>query len=319
MGRKQTAIAHAAVVIAVALSVFLPAILVAKQPPAGVVNIRVDLPNKSRYGENYVDGPVLIGPQEGLIIDWRIRYSGAGLVSVPAPPEFIRLRVLRDGVNVPIRLSHPDHMTVAGVVGPIGATALEDGTVAIVRSLVERGDGRRFEAGVYRFELEIEQLGNAGSGTGHEKATVDSGFPIHLWIQPLDSPRRLYHHHLIEAAFHTREGQSERALEHRRAIVGLPNTDRVHWLALGENYAVLGRHSQAVDAFRRVLPNLSSTPAHVIDLLRQGERFRRMAASFAVVGDRPTAEGLLRMQGVPESEISVTIEQLRQKAVRPRG
>ena len=95
-------------------------------------------------------------------------------------------------------------------------------------------------------------------------------------------------------------------------MVGASWTD---WLVVGEKYGQLGRHREAIEIFRQIMPHLAAAlPGGIV---REAGHFRAVARSFAAVGDVATAAALLRAEGkTPEPEIPRVLERLRATAKR---
>ena len=300
-------------VIAIALFSAHPLEAAFEQGAGGVLQVRVDLPKKTPWEANHVSGPVLVGPQAYLDFVWRIRFFGLGVVSIPSPQLF-DVQVTRDAEEIPVRSTVATQMSVNYVATAVGSISVDETTEMSVRGVVHRDDGQPFGPGMYHLKLDLDRARSSLVSESASAISIDSGFPIELWVQALDTSTRVRHHHLIEAAFYS-ESQPQIALEHRLVVVGRRDATWGDWLALGSAYAAVGRHSDAVQAYRRILPRLMSASPDGKRLL--AGNFQIVAASFAVVGDRAAAEAVLKSEGLlKETEIPATIERLRQNAFK---
>ena len=129
---------------------------------------------------------------------------------------------------------------------------------------------------------------------------------MRLLIRDLDTPAAIRHYHHIESAFH-KSTDGELALKHLMAVTSMPDASWGDWLFVGEQYGRMGRHREAVEIYRRIMPDLIALPRG--NILKEcgrhgGCHFRQVARSFASIGDITTAGKLLREEGQTPDVIS---------------
>lgn len=296
----------------------------AAQTVAGV-RVRVDVTKKLTREEKSSHGPVLVGPQEAVELEWRIHNSTGGVLELPSPDAFLSLRVARAGRPVAVQTQWAREMTlleganaaVTSTTVPLGAATLPDGASVWVHGSTRTLDGSAFAPAEYVVEpggTAFEQVSPGGART---ILTIDRGAPIQLRILPLDSPQRQRQFHMKEGAFYRRR-DSGRALEHYTALASLPAAPWSDSLPLATMYGELGRHLEASMVFRRILPELvRALDGPLGETIRDGRHLRRAAMSLAVTGDVPAAANLLELERrTPKARISHEVERLRQAAPR---
>jgi hypothetical protein len=295
------------------------------QTVAGV-RVRVEVRKKSNFERNQVQGPLLVGPQPTLELEWRVLNSSGETLDVPSLEAFLRPRLARLGREIPLRTEWAPDMTIRDTRGelvsttvPTGAATLSDGWVLSVRTSTRRLDGSVLAPGDYVLQLDGTELQYTSAGPARTVAT-DRGFPIQLRIVNLDSPKRQRQFHIIEGAFYAGPDLN-RALEHYAALASLPGAPWSDSLPLASTYGALGRHGDANLVYRRILPDLiRALDGPLGDVLRKGHHLRGAAMSLAVLGDVAAAADLLRLEGrTPVERIPAEVERLRQGAPKARG
>jgi hypothetical protein len=240
---------------------------------------------------------------------------------MPAPSTALKMRIVRGEIEIPVTTDWASEMwlrrRVGGEVIPtqiaLGPAELVDRSSLWIHGSTKRTDGFAFESGDYLVYLDVTGLREAISA-GRTNLAVDPGAPILLRMQGLDSPERTRQYHLIEAAFH-RSSNGELALSHYLALASGIGGTWTDWLAVGEACGNLGRHREATEVFRRIMPELTRPAGARGDVLREGGHLRMVAMSFAVEGDIGTAQVLLKIEGrTPDDQITSLIERLRQTA-----
>jgi hypothetical protein len=297
------------------------------QTVAGV-RVRVDALKKSTFEQTSLDGPVLVGPQPALELEWRVLNKTGEMLEIPSPGAVLLLRVAGQGREIPVRTEWAPDMAVRAPINgepvstmvPLGAATLPDGSSLWVRGSTKALDGSAFAPGDYVLELDVRDLQQVSLGGARTVATVDRGFRIQLRILELNSPERQRQFHMIEGAFY-KGSDSNRALEHYAALASLRGAPWSDSLPLAWMYGELGRHRDASVVFRRILPDLlGALDGPLGDTLRNARHLRRAAMSFAVEGDVATAANLLRLEGsTPEARIPGEIERLRKSAPKAGG
>jgi hypothetical protein len=293
----------------------------AQAPLRGDIRVRVVRLLKQSYFEGRVgDGPVLLGPQAALELEWSLFNDTSGPLEITSP-DILRPRVslggrivrvrTKWGRTVQLRTGTGNHTLVSDPL-PVGAITLPNGSSFSLRGSTETLDGSPFSVGDYVIWPDVD-LPNAFAGGVPSTAWVDPGYPIQLHIVAVNSPLRWRLFHMIEGAF-CRDVDPERALEHYKALAVLPGAEWGGSLALAETYAGLGRHREACAVFRKIMPDLIRLPDSP---LAKYERqilihLRAAAWSFAVEGDTATATYLLRLEGrTPADRIPAEIDRLR--------
>jgi hypothetical protein len=177
-----------------------------------------------------------------------------------------------------------------------------------VKGRTMRQDGVPFKPGRYRLRV------TAGETPPPGRRRYETVFDASLSILPLDSPARVRQYHLIEAAFY-RGNDGARALKHREALAKLPDTTWLDRLLLGEALGDVGRHHAAVQIFREIMAELSTSAT--APLFKKGRYLRLVARSFAAEGDMATATRMLQLEGrVPDHDIPAVVRRLRDTAPR---
>lgn len=305
--------------------------LLAVQEIAGDMRVRVEFVKRSNF-EREATSIVLVGPQPAIELNWRVTNTSDAVLQIPSPDALLAIRISGDGRGIRVRTDWASEMIHHERVGnnivprtlPVGPLALASAwTVLSSVSLTgstKRLDGTAFEPGEYLITLDVGPK-RAKLQSGGVQPSVDSvtRAPIRVVIRDLETPERLRQYHLIEAAFY-RSTDSELALKHLLALTSMPDASWLDWLVVGERYGEMGRHREAVEIYRRIMPDLIATPRGSI--IREcgrhgGCHFRLVARSFAVVGDTATAADLLRAEGrTREADIPALIERLRATAKR---
>ncbi len=299
---------------------------VAAQQAAGI-KVRIAMLKQSTFERVSGNGPVLVGPQSALELEWRLANGTGRTVDVPAPDAAFRLRVSTQGREVPVRTEFETGMTLIFSDVPGGATRLPTGSAALpdrgslwVRGSTKRLDGSEFTPGDYVLTLDVSGAQGMSVLGARPIPAVDAGYAIELTIVALDSPERQRQFHVLEGTFY-RGIDNDRALEHDAALASLPDAPWSDSLPLASLYADLGRHREACEVYRRILPDLVGALNAPMPEIARTMRFelRTAAGSFAAEGDDTTAAYLLRAEGrTPEDRIPEEIERLR-KAARARN
>lgn len=290
---------------------------------AGVV-VRVQFLKRSSFEHESRGGPVLVGPQSGLELEWRLSNTSGGTLEVPAPDQALRLRVVKDGREIAVTTVWPAEMTLRTEIGdhlnvttvPAVAFMLPESSGLWIRGSTRRVDGMVFAPGDYVLELDVTGMQRVLSAAPRPVPQVDPGFPIRLHIAALDSAARQRQFHIIEGGFYD-DSEGERALAHYVALASMPDAPWQDSLPLAQLYGSLGRHREAVTVYRRIMLDLTRAPETPFgrELIQKSGHLRRAAMSFVVEGDIATARELLRREGLtPEEQIPSAIEQLRQRA-----
>ncbi len=297
------------------------------QPVAGV-DVWVEVLKKSHFEREAGRGPVVIGPQSALELEWRLSNWTGRTVEVAAPAAAFRLRVWAAGRAIPVHTEWAAEMTVRSAnvqVGPEtvpnGSTALPDGVLLRVRGSTKRLDGSAFGPGEYVLKPDLTAVEAVSAAGARSAATVNPASSIDLRIVPLDSPERQRLFHMIEGAFY--EGvDTNRALEHALALASLPGAPWSDSLGLARLYVGLGRRREAAEVYRRILPDLVGALDEPLAIeIGPALRYhlRKAAGIFAAEGDVATAAFALRAEGrTPEDRIAEEIERLRKWVARPR-
>src|SRR5688572_10011329 len=84
----------------IVLAHFLPAPAAAQ--PAGTVRVRIDALKRSTWGHYAADGPVLIGPQSALELEWRVANQTGAALDIPSMDAVLRLRVTGPGGDIAV-------------------------------------------------------------------------------------------------------------------------------------------------------------------------------------------------------------------------
>ena len=288
------------------------------------VHARIDL-RKATPRPEVAKGPVLVGPQPALELEWHVANHNDGTLEIPSPATVLRLRVMGQGNEIPARIDWAATMTLQTTVdGAKRSTSLSAGAATVpgdsslsIRASVRRLDKAPFAAGDYVLTLVVNDLPLISPEGTRRVRPVDVGFPINLRILALDSAQRQREFHMIEGGFYIKI-DSDRSLEHYVALSSMPGAQWSDSLPLAHIYAYLGRHRDAVVVFRRILPDLIrglDSPA--------GERLNaphlhEAARSFAIEGDVTTAAYLLQLEKrTPKSKIPAQIEQWRKAVAKP--
>lgn len=294
----------------------------------GTVRVGVSMLKPSRFEGKVGAGPVLIGPQSAIDLEWRLVNQTGRPLEIASLEAVLRLRVSADGSEVPVRTEWAQTMTLRSgtpdnriiSTQPTGAITLQDGAAVWVRGATKSLDHSRFAPGTYVLQLDVHGLQQVSASGTVVTPPINAGFPIQLTIARLDSLERLRQFHIVEGAFY-KDIDPARSLEHFAALTALPGASWSDWLRLAELYADLGRHREASSLFRKILPDLMSLPDS--PLAKEGPltvHLRIAARSFAVEGDTRTAADLLRREGrTPADRIAAEIEKLRQTTPNAAG
>jgi hypothetical protein len=293
------------------------------------VRVRVVPLKRSTFERKAGDGPVLIGPQPALELEWRI-FNGTGRpVEIPSLDTVLRLRISTERREIPVRTEWAQTMTLRSGIGydrlvsdpqPVGAAILPDGSSLWVRGSTKPVDGSMFPPAEYVVQLDLHDLQEVSQSGDRRTARADVGFPIQLKIVEVNSPERRRQFHIIEGAFY-KNLDPARALEHCAALAALPGAAWSDSLPLASLYADLGRHREASAVFRQLMPGLiQSLDTPLGQIVRQAGHLRAAAISLAVEGDTAAAANLLRLEGrTPPDHIAAEIDRLRKSAPRAGG
>jgi hypothetical protein len=293
------------------------------QPVTGV-GIRLQAP-KATY-EQVSDGPVLVGPQKALEFDWAVHNISGHSLEIESPRVAFLLRVSGSGHVIPVRTEWAAEMKLNGNRDrpsgtlPMGPATLPDSTFLVVRGSTRRLDGSAFAPGRYVLEVDATKFRPVVSGPERIVPLIDALYPIKLLVLDLDTPARRRQFHSIEGNYY-RDIDSDRALEHFVALAALPGASWMDSIPLAYFYGRLGRHREACDVFRRILPSIIrslDTPTGR-QIFKDNGNLRRAATSCAAAGDLTLASRLLRLEGrTPIYEIPAEIERLKKSAPKPR-
>jgi hypothetical protein len=269
------------------------------------------------------DTLVFLGPQEAFYITWVLGNAGSDPVVVPPADKLITVSMTASGGQViPVVMSWEPTMRRSGpgtrlpFEDFVGQSALAKGESVSVYAVLQRADRRPFAPAAYALTLDVARVGPALSTAGGARwnGQMVGGGVIRVVIDPIDSPSSELEYHRIEAAFNIGH-DPEKVLEHRLAIVALPDAQLSDRMALGKAYGDVGQHAQAVQTYRPLLPQLMAD-ARAGGPIRTGRHLRQIAPSFIAMGDLDTARELLEAEGLtPTAEIPDLIKRLR---VRPQ-
>ena len=302
----------------------------AQNPSEGTVRVRVDVLKPSTFELKLGAGPVLIGPQSALELEWRLLNQTGRPLELTSPDAVLRLRVsAAGGAEIAVRTEWARTMTLRSgtpenrIISdpqPVGATTLQDGSSVWVRGSTKTLDGSPFAPGEYVVQLGVHDLRQESTSGARSTPRVDPGFPIQLKIVPVNSPERRRQFHMIEGTFYT-DVDRARALEHFAALAALPGAPWSDSLPLASMYAALGRHGEASAVYRQIMPDLiRSLDMPIGEIVREARHLRKAAMSFAVEGDTATAANLLRLEGrTPPDRIPAEIDRLRKSAPKAGG
>jgi len=310
-----------------ALSHYAPDVARA-QARAGV-RVRVDVLKQSTIELGSVNGPVLVGPQPALELEWRVLNNTGETLEMASPGAVLRLRVAGEGHEIPVRTEWAADMTLHTMVNgavvssttlPLGAATWPHGSSLWVRGSTKLLDGSAFGPGEYVLDLDVRDLQQVSASGLRTVPTVDPGFPIKLRILDLSSPERQRQFNMIEGAFYE-DIDSSRALENYVALASRRGALWSDSLPLAWMYSELGRHREATVVFRRILPGLIRALDYPLgEIVRNARHLRRAAISFAAEGDVATAASLLRLEGrTPEARIPGEVELFRKSASKSGG
>jgi hypothetical protein len=290
------------------------------------LSLRVHVLKRSPY-EGVSSGPVLLGPQSALELDWRAMNHTGAPFDISSLDALLQLHLSAGGRRIPVHTEWATHMTLrSGANGersttlPVGATTLPDGASLWVRGSTTRLDGSAFAPGDYVLEPTARPIPQISPGGERTLPLAEATLAIALRIVALDSRERQRQFHLIEGGYY-KGIDSSRALEHYVALVSLPGATWIDSLPLAELYADLGKHRDACAVYRRILPdlirNLDAPPWHR-NLVGRTVYLRMAAMSCAAEGDLITAADLLRLEGrTPQRPEE--IERLRKIAPKPES
>lgn len=300
----------------------------AQNASEGTVRVRVEVLKPSTFERKVGTGPVLIGPQSALELEWRVTNQTGRPLEIPSPDAFLRLRLSAGGIDTPVRTEWSQTMTLRSgspdnrmvLPQPVGAITLQGGSAVWVRGSAKTLNESPFAPGNYVVQLNVHDLRQISASGTESTPRIDAGFPIQLQIVAVDSPERRRQFHMTEGAFY-RTVDPARALEHYSALAALPGAPWTDSLPLAEMYANLGRHGEASAVFRRILPDLiRSVDSPLAKEVPLSVHLRLAARSFAVEGDTATAANLLRVEGrTPPDRIPAEIDRLRKTAPSAGG
>jgi hypothetical protein len=296
----------------------------AAQDLAGSIRVQVHVLKGSTFEQKVANGPVLIGPQSALEIEWRLFNDTGRPLEIPSF-DMLRLRVSVGRFEIPVGTEWARTMTLHSGTGPnrlasdpqpVGAITLPDGSWVWVRGSTKILDGSPFAPGEYVVQPDV----HVSAAGARRTPWIDAGIPIQLHIVGLNSPLRRRQFHMIEGAFY-RDVDNARALEHFKALAALPDAPWSDSLPLAEMYARLGRHREASVVFRQIMPDLiRSLDMPIGEIVRQAGHLRAAAWSLAVEGDAAAAANLLRLEGrTPPDRSPAEIDRLRKTAPRAGG
>src|SRR5262249_19396594 len=152
---------------------------------------RVAMLKVSNFEHTVSDGPVLIGPQSALELEWRILNGAGSPVEIPSPDAVLRLRVSTGGIEIPVHTDWAQTMTVrsgsaAGPLvsdsQPVGLTMLADGSSLWVRGSTTQVGGAPLPPGDYVVQLDVHAVQQVAPSGARRTVGVDRGSPIHLHI-----------------------------------------------------------------------------------------------------------------------------------------
>ena len=280
----------------------------------GDIRVRVRVLNTSGY-----DPALAVGPQSALEIEWTL-HNDTGHPLEIAPPDVLGLSVSAQGAQIAVRTKWAPTMRVVSgssenspaLSQPVSAATLADGARLVVRSSTTTPDQSPFAPREYAIRLHVD-MRHVFAGGLPSRSWLHLEDPVDLRILPLDSPARRREFHSAQGMFY-RDVDPARALEHFKALAALPDAPWSDSLPLAEMYGELGRHREACEVFRKVMPDLTRLPdAQLAKYAPQILWHLRAAArSFAMEGDTATAANLLRLEGrTPAERIPAEIERLR--------
>lgn len=122
----------------------------AQNPSEGTVRVRVEVLKPSTFELKLGAGPVLIGPQSTLELEWRLLNQTGRPLEFSSPDAVLRLRVAAGGAEIAVRTEWAQTMTLRSGTAenriisdpqPVGPTTLQNGSSVWVRGSTKTLDG----------------------------------------------------------------------------------------------------------------------------------------------------------------------------------
>ena len=155
------------------------------------LSLRVEVLKRSPFDSSPGAGPVLLGPQSALELEWRAMNNTGAPFDIPSLDALFQLHLSGGGRRIPAHTKWATHMTLrSGANGersttlPVGATTLPDGTSLRVRGSTTRLDGSAFAPGGLRSRADREtdstdrawrRADHSARRGGHRNSPSDSG------------------------------------------------------------------------------------------------------------------------------------------------
>jgi hypothetical protein len=244
---------------------------------------------------------VLLGVQEDLRISIGLANFRGPAIQSSSILESVRVSLARDGRDLPILV---DRATT----GPAAGPSLAEGDGLGMLFTLRHADGSAFDEGTYSLSVSFAEVARA-------LKTVD-GSPWSGQVKLVDQRRIIIRDPRTKeelTTFWRKEGNDrlgkDQPLEAIRFLEPLARELPDDWQAqgaLGQAYLETRQYERAAAAFERALPGWLKFPERRGDLITNS-----LVRSYLALGRDAEAVRVLKSVGVPEKEISIRLNGLR--------